>query len=44
MQVYTGECGAGQGGAGLISTWRVDDKLYLFAKKYLHVMKLPVFR
>ena len=32
------------GGDGLISTWRVDDKLYLFAAKYLHVMKLPVFR
>ena len=32
------------GGDGLISTWRVDDKLYLFAAKYLHVMKLPVLR
>ena len=32
------------GGDGLISTWRVDDKLYLFAAKYLHVMKLPVSR
>jgi len=30
------------GGDGLISTWRVDDKLYLFAAKSLHVMKLPV--
>ncbi|MFP6703727.1 MAG: hypothetical protein VB861_18410 [Planctomycetaceae bacterium] len=30
------------GGDGLISTWRVDDKLYLFAAKYLHVMNLPV--
>ena len=31
-------------GDGLISPWRVKDKLYLFAGKYLHVMQLPTFR
>ncbi|MDP6443190.1 MAG: SHD1 domain-containing protein [Pirellulaceae bacterium] len=31
-------------GDGLISPWRVDDKLYLFAAKHLHVMQLPVAR
>lgn len=29
-------------GDGLISPWRVGNKLYLFAAKYLHVMQLPI--
>ena len=31
-------------GDGLISAWREDNRLYLFAGKDLHVMKLPVSR
>lgn len=30
------------GADGLVSPWRKGDKLYLFAGKYVHVIKLPV--